>query len=195
MIKSVGPFPRRTITRLKYSANYVVTSSGTVTTQVWNLNGLYDPDSTGVGHQPYGYDQWMDLYSRYRVYKAKWYVSIGSSNASAIHCVLPYNGTDPAYTTISAYTELPYASVKTTGSNGSPSAVFKGSSYLPALNGSTVVSYKSDDRFTGTSGTNPTEKMLLIYICKGATTDTQFIVNATITYHVEFFDPNDFGQS
>ncbi len=34
---------------------------------VFRLNSLYDPDLTGTGHQPYGFDQFAALYSRYKV--------------------------------------------------------------------------------------------------------------------------------
>lgn len=33
----------------------------------FRLNSLYDPDATGTGSQPTGFDQWMALYERYRV--------------------------------------------------------------------------------------------------------------------------------
>lgn len=31
---------------------------------------IFDPDLTGVGHQPLGHDQWAGLYSRYRVVRS-----------------------------------------------------------------------------------------------------------------------------
>lgn len=34
-------------------------------------NGLYDPDITGVGHQPLGFDEWMKFYLHYTVVGAK----------------------------------------------------------------------------------------------------------------------------
>lgn len=41
------------------------------TEQVFRLNSLYDPDFTGAGHQPYGFDQMTTLYSTYQVYGVK----------------------------------------------------------------------------------------------------------------------------
>lgn len=45
----------------------------------FRCNGLYDPDATGTGHQPIGFDQITTMYNRYMVYKAKikvWYRSV-----------------------------------------------------------------------------------------------------------------------
>lgn len=39
--------------------------------RVFYANGLYDPDITGTGHQPQGYDQWGDLYRTATVLKSK----------------------------------------------------------------------------------------------------------------------------
>lgn len=35
--------------------------------QVIRLNGAWDPDFSGVGHQPRGWDQWAAIYGKYRV--------------------------------------------------------------------------------------------------------------------------------
>lgn len=36
----------------------------------FNANGAYDPDKTGTGHQPFGYDQEYDYFSRTKVTSA-----------------------------------------------------------------------------------------------------------------------------
>lgn len=40
-------------------------------TYVYSLNGMYDPDISGIGGQPTGFDQYMQLYEEYTVLKAK----------------------------------------------------------------------------------------------------------------------------
>jgi len=44
---------------------------GAVTYYQVKCNSLYDPNSTGTGHQPQGFDQLMGLYDHYTVLKSK----------------------------------------------------------------------------------------------------------------------------
>lgn len=43
------------------------TTGGIERYNLFNINSLYDPDRTGIGHQPLGYDQLSALYNNYRV--------------------------------------------------------------------------------------------------------------------------------
>lgn len=57
---------------MRYSTQ--VTLSGDVAGSfghIFDANGLYDPDRTGFGHQPRGFDEMMALYSKYVVTDAK----------------------------------------------------------------------------------------------------------------------------
>ncbi len=46
--------------------------------QVFRSNSLYDPDYTGVGAQPLGFDQWSTLFGVYRVYAMRYEVTFVS---------------------------------------------------------------------------------------------------------------------
>lgn len=66
------PFPARLLCDLAYSDRYTLTQDGTVgnttaTIQTFRLNSLFDPDLTGTGHQPYGFDQLTPIYNNYCV--------------------------------------------------------------------------------------------------------------------------------
>ena len=59
---------------MRYAEGVTVTSaavSKTVGTHVFSANGLYDPNYTGIGHQPRGFDQLMALYDHYTVTNAR----------------------------------------------------------------------------------------------------------------------------
>jgi len=65
-------FPARTTRMLRYSTNFTLSSaSGVVASYVFSANGLFDPDITGTGHQPMGFDQLMLSYNHYTVTRAK----------------------------------------------------------------------------------------------------------------------------
>jgi len=56
---------------LRYYESVSFTASGTVGGYVFSANGLFDPNITGTGHQPMGFDQMMLSYEHYCVTKAR----------------------------------------------------------------------------------------------------------------------------
>lgn len=69
--------PDRLRAKLKYcqTNQYVLYTAGAVTPAAYNLNSVYDPDSTGVGHQPRGLDQVYAMgYTRYLVTAVKFLI-------------------------------------------------------------------------------------------------------------------------
>lgn len=81
--------------RLSYADNYrheVKCDGSTAYSQLWRANSIFDPDYTGVGHQPICRDMWASMYGYYavlackytiRLYNAAWdsqsWTSIGTS--------------------------------------------------------------------------------------------------------------------
>ena len=54
-------FPDTLQTTLRYQETLSLSStSGSLFGYIYNLNGLYDPNHTGVGHQPLYFDQLTD---------------------------------------------------------------------------------------------------------------------------------------
>lgn len=67
------PFPPTYLARLTYVARFKVTPTvaDTLTYHLFSCNGMFDPDITGSGHQPLGFDQLMALYNNYEVLGSK----------------------------------------------------------------------------------------------------------------------------
>lgn len=64
--------PQKYICRLKYAQEISLNSSGSgAVCQSFRANDLYDPDQTGGGHQPMGFDQLAALYSKFTVIGSK----------------------------------------------------------------------------------------------------------------------------
>lgn len=67
------PIALKLVTTLRYAEQIKIrpTLAATAADYVFSLNGIYDPNITGIGHQPRGYDQIMALYEHYVVLGAK----------------------------------------------------------------------------------------------------------------------------
>jgi len=66
------PLPNRILTRHRYVQECPLNAnSSTAAGYTFALNGLYDPDISGSGHQPMGFDQFTALYQNYKVLGAK----------------------------------------------------------------------------------------------------------------------------
>lgn len=71
--KAFDPFPTKLNNVVfRYSANISITPAAASVpgSHVFRTNSLFDPDYTGVGSQPYGFDQYANIYKYYRVNKA-----------------------------------------------------------------------------------------------------------------------------
>lgn len=65
-------FPKKIITILRYAEFQQTTStSGGINTYIYRMNGPFDPDLTGSGHQPLYWDQFTPVYQNYRVLGSK----------------------------------------------------------------------------------------------------------------------------
>lgn len=68
--KSSIPYgmPKTNIVKLKYVDNISINPAAVgLTSHYFSANGMYDPDITGIGHQPLFFDQFMASYDHYRV--------------------------------------------------------------------------------------------------------------------------------
>lgn len=185
-----SPVAKKLIVRLKYSdvIEWDPTTLATQT-QLFNMNSAYDPDETGVGHQPYGFDQLAGLFAHYRVYKLSWHIQFAPSNDRLVVCVVPVNGSISP-TTVASAGELPLAVTKVLGYGGGVPTKFNGKQSLPRLTGATSIQYKTDDRYSSTINASPTEVMrlnILVFNPTAATIETTMSV--TLIYHTEFYDP------
>ena len=85
------PFPALMRCRLRYSTNLSLNAtSGVIAYNLFRCNSIFDPDYTGVGHQPYGHDTYQQIYNHYRVESAV----ISVSHCTGVNGVLGISLTD-----------------------------------------------------------------------------------------------------
>lgn len=83
---------RRTL-NMRYCTKLVINPgiAGITAENFFSANGLFDPDVSGVGHQPLGFDQIMPLYDHYVVTKAcmkVWFTNEDENNGAIVYLAL-----------------------------------------------------------------------------------------------------------
>jgi hypothetical protein len=185
--------PHKYVT-LKYYETHIRSDVTTVgSNQIYNLNSLYDPDRTGSGHQPYGFDQIASMYNRYRVLRTKYKMVFGASSMTYHVGVVLSNGllSTPVVSqpTFESSLELPFSKSSIVCVNGIPKT-FKGIISLNELNGTTKQEYLGDDRFQGTGSASPTEILVINCVAYNPNGSTNTYQTSTeIEYECEVFDP------
>lgn len=64
----IGGFPKSKAVKLRYVDRVSIDAATAIpAVHYFWANGMYDPDYTGVGHQPSNFDRWMEIYDHYTV--------------------------------------------------------------------------------------------------------------------------------
>jgi len=176
--------PDRIKLRLAYVDTFVLGSATTVD-RVYNLNSLYDPDFTGAGHQPLGFDQWSALYNRYLVLscKVKIVFAQGSTGSDTVVGYAGINGLSASGTAVQVreFIESPYSDFYVFGNSpGQPSKVFTAHLFPNKITGASKMKYESDDVYQATISANPSELICLHVFAQDASLST----NVTMTYTI-----------
>lgn len=197
---SIGFLNPHKYVEFKYNDVFSYTlTTVTGSNQIMRLNSIFDPDLTGTGHQPYGYDQLAALYNRYRVLSCKWKVTFHAESLGFYICVVPSNGNlATAVTNAASFTlagESPRSVCKAQGT-GASAITISSRIHLNNLNGVTRTEYLADDRFEAQIGANPSE-LIVLNICtynpSGSSVAIDFMLE--MVYYVDLHDPIFQAQS
>lgn len=109
-------FPDKLNCLLRYTEAGVFTGSATPAAQVFNANSLFDPNSTGTGHQPSYFDIMNQVYTRYYVRAVAARVTIANeNNVINLYAVCAYSDNDSSGQTVNTISESRYAKTGTVG--------------------------------------------------------------------------------
>lgn len=199
---ALAPIPARFLTKMKYAESFVLSGVG-MRTQQMNLNSLFDPNRSGIGHQPYGFDQLCGpsgtaLYNRYRVYKVDYVVVVANDSYNIHYAVLNTNDASPPIGNVSEARENPRCQYQCQNPGGTLKKI-TGSISLPSLLGRTKSQYMSNPDYAAQYNATPNELAVMNIFCQGLNDDVgvsmSHTVNILLTYHVEFFDAHVLDQS
>lgn len=189
---ALQPIPQRYICKLKYADDVYTTVAGSYQ---MNLNSIFDPNRSGGGHQPYGFDQLASLYNRYRVIACGWRITAPSSTQTVQLGTLPANEI-VSVATFAELKENPRAKYAIQHVGGNVQTV-SGKVYLPSLVGRTKAQYMADDRYQATVVSDPAEAAILNIQAanNGGVGINAQVINIIMEYTVEFFDVKPLAQS
>lgn len=167
----------------------------------YRANSVFDPDLTGAGHQPHGFDQWSQFYGKWVVTHVKVtlrQLAVVTSNVipSAIALVAHNETADmPLEHGYTALAEQPNRSkILVVGTNSTDNG---GKSVSYSMNLAKWLGRKLGDEDYGSADGNPSANVNISAIATSiASNDPGSIsVSAEIEYTVKFFDMKTLGSS
>jgi len=186
-------------TKLRYSTYYqLYSASGLAIHKVFNANSLFDPDFTGSGHQPRGFDQLAALYGRYRVNSITVKVSIANlTNAGLLLAQIwcDNDSSDPGST---VRYEMNDQAMKASpvGGAGGDVTVLKKTWQLWKVAASSKRKYEDDDRYSAQVTTDPAEG-LFVHLVTDSPQNTVHSAEGLIelVYDCTFYDAKTITSS
>lgn len=201
MVSKMAPIPDRYLTKLRYSEGNSITYTALseYASYQYRLNSIYDPNLTGVGHQPLGHDELANLYNRYRVLGVAYKVVITNRDSNyegEIAIQLRPNST--LSTKFSDVAESNYSQVRTirTAPAGGVQTL-KGYISIARIRGVKKSVARNDDTYQALFGANPTrEPVLNIYLRnQNVNFNMDFAWRVYLTYYVVCSDTKVLQQS
>lgn len=180
----------------QYSASL---TPGTGMLRVFRGNGMFDPDRTGVGHQPYGFDQLAALYKYYNVSGSSirvWFAVASAGNAMMINVSPDASATStPSMTASSELFEFFRGDPLITSNTEGGQAVVSKSDAMTSK--AIMMGRWQEADNTGTATADPTNQWnwnIGLFNASGVSTVTGNLF-VRITYDVTWSEPLDFATS
>jgi len=203
VMRSINGIPTGQRTTMKYVTRINMGSGATNFTQyVFRAFSIFDPDQTGVGHQPMGHDQWAAFYRRYRVLGSK--ISVVATNnyepaAGGVHfpvrLVVMIASTGTGMATSDQSSEMPISNhTLMSGASGSIGRVSL--PYISAVKAQGTIAAKTENDYAAFFGQNPVRDNYYHITCEqggAGTIDAQAIVE--IVFDVWMDEPVDLLES
>jgi hypothetical protein len=164
----------------------------------FRLNSLFDPDFTGVGTQPVGFDQWSALYNRYRVHACKVHVEfISSGTTLGALCGVSIRRDSTVANQFQDLVGEPYCVwVGAGAAQAGPACIHTGASVreIYGIGNSTFM----DEDYSASIGANPSRVVYGHIWCNTWTQTAEaisFRVAVHLIYDVEFYERVDLDDS
>lgn len=198
------PFPGKMTVNLQYFDDVSVNPGvGTPASYVLSANGCFDPNVSGAGHQPRGFDQYMGIYERYTVNYCTIRVigaanDITAQNSIGFLAVLPLNSTPLSLSQLNDIFEQVDCKYAVFGTNSAIGNLPEVTNYVNIKQFLGKKDLIDDDACSGDATGNPDDQVYF-HIFYGTTSTAADLSNCnmmiSMTYNVTFSRPRDIGRS
>lgn len=191
----LAPLGNKVSSQLRYCQEVSISggSFGNATTIVFCVNGMYDPDITGIGHQPMGFDQLTGLYNRYCVYGCRYELELANTDQTEQRDVVVgthVNLSSSTSTDAMLYLENPDTDFRILENIKSTKSTTKFNGYIDIGKqyGRSKREITTEDDFWGETNSNPSNKVYLHIFAAGlnSTSPDTVIGVLRLTYYVWF---------
>jgi len=203
-LQSVPLFPVRKYVKgqLYYEPNIGITTSiGSQGIYNFSANGIYDPNRTGTGHQPLGFDQMMLMYEQFCVIRSHIKVTFLATDEPCRVAIMLSPDTNPA-PSISAVMENGLMITTSLIGSSAESGTHRMKTLqlacdIPKYFGKAYQSILADPLQSGTVAADPGEQVyfqIVVWDPYGAQS-TSVALDVTISYDVMYWEPKKLASS
>lgn len=178
--------------------NELSAAAGLTASYGFRLNGMYDPDFTGIGNQPTYFDQFAALYTKYRVTSATVHLEMYNTSASPVGYSIIATTRNSAMPNLISDATAMNSTYGCLGPNGSGKSGIKFTKTynIAKVWGVPPFVVKSEDDFASINTGNP-NNVVYLWIGTRAVNGAAFSVGYTmeIKYHCDLHMPVTVGSS
>lgn len=196
-------FPARKYIKgqLYYETGKTLTSTiGSAAAYVFSANGIFDPNITGTGHQPIGFDQMMLMYEQYTVIRSHIKVTfLATDEPIRVAITLGPDATPPSNSMIAMENGLIKSTIVAGAGGDSGTNRLKTltlSCDVPKYFGKQYQAVLGDTQLQGDIANNPLEQVyfqVLAWDPYGSSATVAF--DAVISYDVMYWEPKKLASS
>lgn len=192
LVKQGLCFPRSSLVSMRYADEIQYTGTPAYT-HSFRANSLFDPDYTGTGHQPMGFDQWSNFYSKYRVRSITVELHACSTGTQPVTMAFCVENDNTVSSNPSEVAERNSGDYRVIAQSGQQPVVFKKTYNMEDIAGQSI----EDEEYAALVTANPAKPWfwnLSVAAMDGSSAIAgHFLI--VITYNAELTDPNDLQES
>jgi len=193
IVRSKPLFPWRTRRTIQYyESGTVTTGTATNNAYIFSVNGIFDPNITGTGGQPMGFDQMMLWFNHYTVLRARMRLIAANSSTSLMPMIgIAVSGTTTIVSSIEQLVETGDVTSHWLGFAGQAGSQVRLDRSVACGPFQGVDDVLDDPNMRGDAASNPTEQMYFHINTWNPVNATQVTTNfqVVIEYDVVFHEP------